>query len=80
MTQTDSMTSKTDANDLKPQTRNSPVIVGDHYELAETAAAGYGGELLGGLLAKPDSQPALLSMSGYEKFQNADLNGAFFPT
>ena len=80
MAQTDSMTSQTDANDLKLQTRHSPVIVGDHYELAETVAAGYSGELLGGLPAKPDCQPALLSMSRYEKFQNADLNGTFFPT
>ena len=74
------MSLQTKANELKPQTRNYPVIVGDRYELAETVAAGYGVELLGGLLAKPDSQAALLSMSGYEKFQNADLNGTFLLT
>jgi hypothetical protein len=56
------------------QTRNSPVIVGGHYELAETVAAIYTGELFGGLLAKPHETTALLSMSGYEKSQNAGLN------
>ena len=65
------------ANGSKPRTRNSPVIVGDHYELAETVAAGYSNELLGGLLAKTDSQPALVSMSGYQKFQNHQLNGMY---
>lgn len=71
------MTLQYHANGFKPQTRNSPVIVGDHYELAETVAAGYGNELLGGLLAKTDSQPALVSMSGFQKFQNDELNGMF---
>jgi len=59
------------------QTRSSPVIVGDHYELAETLDAAYGSEHFGGLLAKPDETTALLSMSGYEKSQNAGLNGTF---
>ncbi|KAK4693847.1 hypothetical protein P7C71_g3624, partial [Lecanoromycetidae sp. Uapishka_2] len=58
----------------KRQTRNSPVIVGDSYELAETLAASYSGELFGGLLAKPDNTTALLSMSGYEKAHNAGPN------
>lgn len=61
------------------QTRHSPVIVGDHYELAETVAQSYSGELFGGLVAKPDETTALLSMSGYEKSQHAALNGMLHP-
>lgn len=60
------------------QTRHSPVIVGDHYELAETVETTYTGELFGGLLAKPEETTALLSMSGYEKPQNAGLNGMLY--
>ena len=71
------MALRTITDKVQPQTRNSPVIVGDHYELAETASAGYVGELLGGLLAKPNGETGLLSMSDYEKFQNADPNGKF---
>ncbi len=69
------MTLQTSADDVQPQTRNSPVIVGDNYELVETVGAGYVGELLGGLLAKPDGQGTLLSMSSYEKSPNTDLSG-----
>ena len=57
---------------LQPQNRHSPVIVGDHYELAETVA------FLGGnqedLLAQAEFV-ALLPMSGYEKPQDAIMNG-----
>ena len=57
------------------QTVHSPIIVGDRYELAETAAASYGGELHGGLLAKPEYDAALLQMSDYGKPLHSDLNG-----
>lgn len=46
------------------QNRHSPIIVGEHYELAETLALKHSGDHGGGLLAKPDYQAALLSMSG----------------
>ena len=69
------MAVQTSTDNIQPQTRNSPVIVGDNYELVETVGAGYVGELLGGLLAKPGSPGTLLSMSSYERLPNADLNG-----
>ena len=59
------------------QIRNSPIIVGEQYELVETVAAAYGDNHSGGLLAKPDYTTAILSMSGYEKAQNSGLNGKF---
>ena len=56
---------------LQLQNRHSPVIVGDHYELAEAG-------LLGGnqedLLAKAELA-ALLPMSGYGKPQDAIVDG-----
>ena len=69
------MALETSTDDIQPQTRNSPVIVGDNYELVETVGAGYLGELLGGLLAKPDSPGTVLSMSSYERLPNSDLSG-----
>ena len=69
------MALQTSADDIQPQTRNSPVIVGDNYELVETVGAEYAGELLGGLLAKPAGQGTLLSMSSYEKLPNTELSG-----
>ena len=69
------MVLQTSTDDIQPQTRNSPVIVGDNYELVETVGAGYVGELIGGLLAKPDSPGTLLSMSSYERLPNTDLSG-----
>jgi hypothetical protein len=57
------------------QTRHSPIIVGDRYELAE--ALGYTGDNDSGLLAKADYQIALLSMSGYGKHVTSDMNGMF---
>ena len=59
---------------LQPQIRHSPVIVGDHYELAEAVALKYSGESLGGLLAKAGTPPALLPMSGYEKPEVVNAN------
>lgn len=61
------------------QTRNSPVIVGEQYDLAETLAASYSGELHGALLGKQDYCAALLPMSGYEKLPHADLSRKLFP-
>ena len=69
------MALQTSADDIQPQICNSPVIVGDDYELVESAGAEYAGELLGGLLAKPDSQGTPFSMSSYERHPNADLSG-----
>lgn len=57
------------------QTRDLPLIVGDRYELAETVASTYGGELASGLLAKPAYGADPLPMSGYEKSPIADPNG-----
>lgn len=57
------------------QTRHSPIIVGERYELAETLSLGHGGEHPGGLLATPDYETALLSMSGYEKFGASSVKG-----
>ena len=57
---------------LQPQNRHSPVIVGDHYELAETVAF-FGGHQED-LLAKAELA-ALLPMSGYEKPQDAIADG-----
>ena len=71
------MALKTGTDDIQPQTRNSPVIVGDNYELVETVGAGYVGELLGGLLAKPGDSGTLLSMSSYERLPNTDSSGEF---
>ena len=58
-----------------PQALGSPVIVGERYELAETAAANYAGELHRGLLAKREYDAALLPMSDYGKSSHSDLNG-----
>lgn len=57
------------------QTRHSPIIVGERYELAETADQG--GEHHGGLLAKSEYQTALLSMSNYGRHASSDLNSEF---
>ena len=57
------------------QTRHSPIIVGDRYELVE--ALSHAGDNAGGLLAKSDFQPALLSMSGYDKHAASEMNGMF---
>ena len=69
------MALQTSADDIQPQTRNSPVIVGDNYELVESVGAEYVGELLGGLLAKPNSQGTPFSMSSYDRLPNTDLSG-----
>lgn len=69
------MALQTSADDIQPQTRNSPVIVGDNYELVESVGAEYVGELLGGLLAKPDSQGTPFSMSSFDRLPNTDLSG-----
>ncbi|CAD6594098.1 MAG: hypothetical protein ASARMPRED_008521 [Alectoria sarmentosa] len=61
-------------SELQPQTRHSPIIVGDHYELAETVALQYTGEDQGDLVAKAEDPAALLPMSGYEKPQHAKIN------
>lgn len=42
-------------------------------------ALNYGGEHPAGLLAKPDYQTDLLSMSGYDKYGTSDVNGMFEP-
>ena len=65
------MASQPSTDDIQPQTRNSPVIVGDNYELVESVGAEYVGELLGGLLAKPDSQGTPFPMSS----SNTELSG-----
>ena len=70
-----SMALQTSTDDIQPQTLNSPVIVGDNYDLVEIVGAGYVGELLGGLLAKSDGPGTLLSMSSHERLPNADLSG-----
>ena len=57
------------------QTRHSPIIVGDRYELAEALC--HAGDNDGGLLAKADYQTALLSMSAYGKHVNSNMNGMF---
>ena len=59
----------------QPQTHYSPVIVGDHYELAETVALQYSGKHPEDLLAKAELSTALLPMSGYKKTQNTDEIG-----
>ena len=59
----------------QPQTRYSPVIVGDHYELAEMVALQYSGKHSGDLLAKAELSAALLPMSGNAKPQKADVLG-----
>ena len=48
------------------QNSHSPVIVGEHYDLAETLALKQGSDHNGGLLGKPDYQSALLSMSSVD--------------
>ncbi len=60
------------------QTLNTPIIVGERYELAEAVAADCSGELHGGLLAKPADHGALLPMSGYEKPSNVSLSGELY--
>ena len=62
-------------DDVQSQTRTSPVIVGDNYELVESVGADYIGELFGGLLAKPDSQGTPFSMSPFERPPNTELSG-----
>ena len=57
------------------QTRHSPIIVGERYELAEAVAADHSGEIHGGLLAKPERRTHLLPMSGYQTSSNVDWNG-----
>ena len=57
---------------MQPQTRRSPVIVGDHYELAETAAWQYSPENHDDLLAKATFSAGLLPMSSYA---NPNVNG-----
>lgn len=57
------------------QARNSPIIVGERYELAEAAAAAYSGEVHSGLSVKPVCDAALRPMSGYEKSSTAELSG-----
>lgn len=55
------------------QTRNSPIIVGEQYELAETL--GHGGDHDTGLLAKSEYQAALLSMSEYDRHAASAMTG-----
>lgn len=66
------MALQTSADDIQPQTHNSPLIVGENYELVESVGAEYVGELLSGLLAKPDSQGTSFSMSSPP---NTELSG-----
>ena len=61
------------ADDIQSQTRNSPVIVGDNYELVESVGAEYAGELLGGLLAKPDSQATQFPMTSSKPELSGEL-------
>lgn len=60
-----------------PQTRHSPIIVGERYELAEAVALNDGARLHGGLLAKPEHNGFLLPMSRYGKSSDAALSGKF---
>lgn len=69
------MNMQTNADGIQSQACNSPIIVGDRYELAETVGTGYVGEIFGGLVAKHNGQAALLSMSGSGKFQIAGSDG-----
>lgn len=55
------------------QTRGSPIIVGERYELAETL--GHSGDNDTGLLAKSEYQSALLSMSEYDRHAVSEMNG-----
>ena len=59
---------------MQPQTHRSPIIVGDHYELAETAALQYSPENHDYLLAKAASA-GLLPMSSYAKPHDSNKNG-----
>ena len=52
---------------MQPRTRRSPVIVGDHYELAETAALQYSAEHQEDSFGKARFSAALLPMSSYAK-------------
>ena len=61
-----------------PQARDSPIIVGERYELAEALATNYSAPLYGGFLAKPEHNGTLLPMSGYGKSSDADLSGKSF--
>ena len=56
---------------MQPQTRHFPVIVGDHYELAETATLQYSAENQDDLLV----EAALLPMSSYAKPHDSNVNG-----
>lgn len=55
------------------QVQNSPIIVGERYELAE--ALSHGGDNDGGLLARSEYQAALLSMSEFDRHAAAKMNG-----
>ena len=60
---------------MQPQTRHSPVIVGDHYELAETAALQYSAENQDDLLVEAAFSAGLLPMSSYAKPHDSNVNG-----
>ena len=60
------------------QARDSPIIVGERYELAEAVATNCTAPLYSGFLAKPEYHGALLPMSDYGKSSDADLTGKSF--
>ena len=60
---------------MQPQTRHSPVIVGDHYELAETAALQYSIDNQDDLMVKAALSAGLLPMPTCPKPYNSNVNG-----
>ena len=60
---------------MQPQTRHSPVIVGDHYELAETAALQNPVDNQDDLMVKAAFSAGLLPMSTYAKPHDFNVNG-----
>ena len=61
------------------QTRGSPIIVGEQYDLAEAVATSYSGKLHGGVSAKLAYDAALLPMSGYERSSKKSFDGEPHP-
>ena len=60
---------------MQPQAFHSPVIVGDLYELAETAALQYSTESQDDLVVKAALPAGLLPMSTYAKPHDSNVNG-----
>lgn len=60
---------------MQPQPLHSPVIVGDLYELAETAALQYPAEGQEDLALKAALTAGLLPMSSYAKPHDPNVNG-----